>query len=439
MIAPDRLVTSRRVAGRSACGQFAAGCPAAGVTSGIFESALPCPGAPWPAPAWNAAAWGAVSSLVTPRRLRAAGTIALLTALAACGTVPHQDAIKETARYVAHAKRNYTPPGPAEDPWGPYIREASARFDIPETWIRSLMRVESGGKEYVNGDLITSGAGAMGLMQVMPQTYDELRDRYRLSDDPFDPHDNIMAGVAYMREMYEIYGSPGFLAAYNAGPARLDDYLGNLRPLPDETRHYVAMIGPNLRGIYPNNRSAADELALNTLPVNIPPGKRYSRPVMLAGARTGGGGRVPHRAPVEVAQLPEPPRRGMPAPQQYALVSPLPMPPAPPHGGFRLIASANAADAAPAHHGPATPGPWAIQIGAFASQGQAHGALAAAQGHAHVELVVAHPYVASVHQGRTVLWRARMTGMSRETAIEACQKITHGRSSCIVLSPDAQS
>ena len=174
-------------------------------------------------------------------------------------SLPHQDAIQESARYAAHAKRNYTPPGPAEDPWGPYIREASARFDMPETWVRSLMRVESGGKEYLNGDLITSGAGAMGLMQVMPGTYDELRDRYNLGDDPFDPHDNIMAGVAYMREMYEIYGSPGFLAAYNAGPARLDDYLANVRPLPDETRHYVAMIGPNLRGVYPNNRSAADE------------------------------------------------------------------------------------------------------------------------------------------------------------------------------------
>jgi cell division septation protein DedD len=380
----------------------------------------------------------------TPRtgaqlRLCAAGSLALLTALAACGTAPHQDAIQESARYVAHAKQNYAPPGPAEDPWGPYIREASARFDMPEIWVRSLMRVESGGKEYVNGDLITSGAGAMGLMQVMPQTYDELRDRYNLGDDPFDPHDNIMAGVAYMREMYEIYGSPGFLAAYNAGPARLDDYLANIRPLPDETRRYVAMIGPNLRGIYPNNRSAADELAMNTLPVNIPPGKRYGRPVMLAGARPGGGGRVPRREPVEVAQLPETPRHWAPNGQQVALVLPPEAPPTPPRGGFRLIPTANAADAAPARRGPAAPGEWAIQIGAFANQGQARNALFAAEGHAHVELAVAHPYVTSVHQGRTVLWRARMTGMSRETAIGACEKITHGHSTCIVLSPDSQS
>src|SRR6185437_12116194 len=148
-------------------------------------------------------------AMMTWQRWRAFGALALLAGLAACGTPAHQDALQESARYVAHAHGNYVPPGPPEDPWGPYIREASAQYDVPEQWIRALMRVESGGQEYQNGQLITSSAGAMGLMQVMPSTYDMLRDRYNLGDDPFDPHDNIMAGVAYMREMYEIYGSPG--------------------------------------------------------------------------------------------------------------------------------------------------------------------------------------------------------------------------------------
>ena len=372
---------------------------------------------------------------VTPRHLGAAATIVILFALAACGTVPHQDAIHESARYAAHAKHNYTPPGPPADPWGPYIREASVRFDIPDAWIRSLMRVESGGQEYVNGQLITSGAGAMGLMQVMPDTYDGLRDRYSLGDDPFDPHDNILAGVAYMREMYDIYGAPGFLAAYNAGPARLDDYLGNVRPLPDETRRYVAMIGPYLRGVYPSRRSGAELLARNALPVNIPPGIRYSRRVLLTRARPVGGGRLPWHPPVKVARILDQPRHGKPSTQRFALVTP---PPAPPRGGFRLIASANAAEAVQDHHGFAAPGGWAIQVGAFARQGQARDALRKARGHAHVELAVAHASVASVHQGRTVLWRARMTGMSRETAIGACRHIAHVRSNCIVLSPDAQ-
>lgn len=376
------------------------------------------------------------------RRLRAIGAVAVLAALAACSSQgpSHQNALEESAQYAAKAHRNYTPPGPPDDPWGPYIREASAKYDIPEIWIRALMRVESGGNEYNgSGQLITSNVGAMGLMQVMPATYDMLRDRYNLGDDPFDPHDNIMAGVAYMREMYELYGSPGFLAAYNAGPARLDDYLSNARPLPDETRRYVAMIGPSVVGIYPNNRSAADMMAMNALPIHIPPGRRYGRPVMLAGAHPGGGGRVPKRMPIEVAQLPESPHYRGRAGQQLALVLPPNAPPAPPRGGFHLVSQANAADSASARRGPAAPGQWAVQIGAFANQGQAHTALQMARGHAHVELAVAHPYVASIRQGRAVLWRARMTGMSRETAVQACEKITHARTSCIVLSPDAQS
>ncbi len=382
--------------------------------------------------------------VVTLRRLRALSTVAVLGLVAACSGTPHQDAVQETARYVAHAKHNYTPPGPPEDPWGPYIREASGKFDMPEIWIRSLMRVESGGNEYQDGQLITSGVGAMGLMQVMPETYDELRDRHNLGDDPFDPHDNIMAGVAYMREMYEIYGSPGFLAAYNAGPARLDDYLANLRPLPDETRHYVAMIGPYLRGSYPASRSAADGLAMNALPIDIPPGRRYGHPFMLASGRHLGSGRAPQPVQLAAAPLPTPPHRiGPLGAQRYAMIVPPPVPSAPPQpaprGGFHLIATANAADSAPARRGPVGPGQWAIQIGAFANSGLAHGAIHAAQEHAHVELAIAHPFVSSMRQGRMLLWRARMTGMSRETAVQACEKMSRTHASCIVLSPEAQS
>ena len=370
------------------------------------------------------------------RNFRAAGALAILAGLAACSQPGQQSALVEAGNYAAHAKRSYTPPGPPEDPWGPYIREASARFDIPDIWIRSLMRQESGGHEFVNGGLVTSGAGAMGLMQVMPQTYDGLRERYDLGDDPYDPHDNILAGVAYMREMYDIYGTPGFLAAYNAGPARLDDYLANNRPLPDETRHYVAAIAPNLIGIYPNNRSVADEYAMNQIPINIPPGRRYGHMSLFASNSHGGGGHVPKHAPVEVAAMPEPPRYDSGQVQQFAVAAP---PPPPSRGGFHIISSAAAAEASPAHHGGATSGGWAIQVGAYANAGMAHGALSSAQEHAHVELAVAHPYVANVHQGKTVLWRARMTGMSRESAVQACEKIQKGRASCIVLSPEAQS
>src|ERR1700693_996359 len=94
--------------------------------------------------------------------LRVVGSVALLAMFAACaGQAPHSSSKQEAARYAAHARGNYVPPGPPEDPWGPYIREAGKRFDVPEVWVRSVMSVESGGNEYQNGQLITSSAGAM--------------------------------------------------------------------------------------------------------------------------------------------------------------------------------------------------------------------------------------------------------------------------------------
>ncbi len=138
----------------------------------------------------------------------------------------------------------YPPPGPQEDPWGPYISEAAARYRVPERWVRAVMQQELGGEQQA-----TSPVGAMGLMQVMPTTYDELRVRHQLGDDPYDPHNNILAGTAYIREMYDRYGAPGFLAAYNAGPDRVDSYLAGQGPLPDETVNYLAAITPNLGGV----------------------------------------------------------------------------------------------------------------------------------------------------------------------------------------------
>jgi hypothetical protein len=103
------------------------------------------------------------------------------------------------------------------------------------------MQQESGGEQQA-----TSPVGAMGLMQVMPATYEELRVRHRLGDDPYDPHNSILAGTAYIREMYDRFGAPGFLAAYNAGPDRVDSYLAGRAVLPDETVNYLAAITPNL-------------------------------------------------------------------------------------------------------------------------------------------------------------------------------------------------
>lgn len=131
----------------------------------------------------------------------------------------------------------------ASAPFAAFVAEASQRFGIPVAWIRALMRVES-----ANDVRAVSPKGAMGLMQIMPDTWDYLRARYRLGGDPFDPRENILAGTAYMRELYDRYGAPGFLAAYNAGPGRYDDHLANGRPLPAETRAYVAQLAPLVGG-----------------------------------------------------------------------------------------------------------------------------------------------------------------------------------------------
>jgi hypothetical protein len=120
-----------------------------------------------------------------------------------------------------------------------FVEEAVKRFAVPARWIRAIMRIESGG--YVRA---RSRKGAIGLMQVMPSTYDELRARYGLGGNPFDPHDNILAGTAYIRELFDRYGSPGFLAAYNAGPARFDRYLSAGQTLPAETLEYVETLAP---------------------------------------------------------------------------------------------------------------------------------------------------------------------------------------------------
>lgn len=130
------------------------------------------------------------------------------------------------------------------DPYTAHIAEASQRFGVPAHWIRAVLDTESDGNPNA-----VSAVGAMGLMQVRPETWEELRIRFGLNTDPFDPHDNILAGTAYLREMFDRYCDiTGMLAAYNAGPVRYDAYLETCRALPSETRTYVALLAPALGG-----------------------------------------------------------------------------------------------------------------------------------------------------------------------------------------------
>ena len=163
------------------------------------------------------------------------------------------------------------------DPWSGYIAEASARFGVPQKWIRRVMRAESGGRTMLNGRPITSRAGAMGLMQLMPGTWREMRAAHGLGADPHDPRDNILAGTAYLRSMYDRFGYPGLFAAYNAGPVRYAEHLATGRRLPAETVAYAAAVGgsPPERSAWPQKNGVFAALArtpnLEAAPQHPPP------------------------------------------------------------------------------------------------------------------------------------------------------------------------
>jgi soluble lytic murein transglycosylase-like protein len=372
-------------------------------------------------------------------RLRGLLCLSGLALLTACAShTPPMTAVQEAATFREKAKPAYAPPGPPDDPWRPFIEEAANRFDVPERWIREVMRVESNGEQWTpSGVLTTSPVGAMGLMQLMPETYDEMRARYNLGDDAFDPHSNILAGTAYLREMYDAFGSPGFLAAYNGGPARLEDYLTKNRPLPTETRRYVAMIAPYIQGSWPVSRSPAEEYAVNRLPIDIPAGPRYPRHVTMVAVRTRRGHAVAvryasldhrHRghasAPVEVAEAPE--ARPGPARPSVRLAFAAPAH----HGGLHLIEPAMAGETAGRHF---AGNDWSIQVGAYGNAGLAHQAAGAARGAAgHAQMVVA-----SVKSGHATLYRARLSGLTHDAAVHACQKLGHSHSGCMVVAPSA--
>jgi D-alanyl-D-alanine carboxypeptidase len=355
----------------------------------------------------------------------------------------------------------YPPPGPREDPWGPYIREAAARYRVPERWVRAVMRQESGGEQQA-----TSSAGAMGLMQVMPGTYEQLRVRYQLGDDPYDPHNNILAGTAYIREMYDRFGVPGFLAAYNAGPDRVDRYLAGRAVLPDETVNYVAAITPNLGTEVPRSGPFAVYASARSGPV-----RRFTPTVatLAAGCDLNAAYNPNHPctsleraaaepAPIQTAAVPQLGANGCdlnaaydpsrpctslpqmaaasPPPRETSLPRPLPAQP---------VSVATTA----ALHQPTTPlpqqkpslpadvgGDWAIQVGAFANPGLARAVAEGARTQAPDQLRSATLALQPTAPfGNTVLYRARLAHLSASAASGACARLNQRQLPCVVVRP----
>jgi D-alanyl-D-alanine carboxypeptidase len=415
-----------------------------------------------------------------PARVRLLFCLALLSVLSACASRPahHARAHYDPSRY-------YPPPGPASDPWGPYIHEASGRYGVPELWVRRVMRQESGGQE----DVI-SRAGAMGLMQVMPDTYDDLRGRYNLGDDPFDPHNNILAGTAYLREMYDRFGAPGFLAAYNAGPNRLDQYLQNGTRLPDETVNYVASIAPFLGaetpmsgplGVYagqtsrmaalPTSAGCDPDAAYNPdspctplRPAAIPPVAVVAvAPSYASGACDPDAAYNPNgpctplrpaaiqpvaaeaapfysRGPCDPDAAYDPARPCQPLPSAPAPVvarrEPGQPPMYPPNARPLQEMTSQRVTFSPG----SPPGRWAIQVGAFANLGTARAAAENARSAlpeilrtAKVELPATTPF------GGQVAFRARLSGLSPSAATDACSRLGGRGIACITVAPPRDS
>lgn len=114
----------------------------------------------------------------------------------------------------------------------PIITREAEKHKLDTRLVQAVVETES-----AYSPCAVSSAGAMGLMQLMPATAESLQ-----VTDPFDPNQNITAGTAFLKQMLERYGGDvaKALAAYNAGPARVDA-AGGIPAIP-ETQEYVRKI-----------------------------------------------------------------------------------------------------------------------------------------------------------------------------------------------------
>jgi cell division septation protein DedD len=328
------------------------------------------------------------------------------------------------------------------------------------------MHQESGGEQQA-----TSPVGAMGLMQVMPATYEGLRERYQLGDDPYDPHNNILAGTAYIREMYDRFGAPGFLAAYNAGPDRVDSYLARRAALPDETVNYLAAITPNLGtdvprsgpfAVYASARSGRAQRYAPTV-ASLAAGCDLNAAYNPSHPCTSLERAAREPAPIQTALVPQLGANGCDLnaaydpnhpctslPQTAAISSPASVQQVAaesPQPATRHLLMASATTLPPRAEKPAPPsqrpspsaelgGGWAIQVGAFKSPDLARAVAEGARSQAPDQLRSAALAVQPTAPfGSTVLYRARLANLSAGAAASACTLLNQRQLPCVVVRP----
>lgn len=142
---------------------------------------------------------------------------------------------------------------PRPEEYQTYVKTYSQEFGVPEDLIWAVIKTESGFDSSAESDV-----GAVGLMQLMPSTFEEITN-YRLKDRfdigmRYDPETNIRYGTYYLSYLYARYGNwDTVLAAYNAGLGNVDEWLrdtkytdsetGSLKNIPyKETRNYVKKV-----------------------------------------------------------------------------------------------------------------------------------------------------------------------------------------------------
>lgn len=143
--------------------------------------------------------------------------------------VPTDSRYQPGSRFNLRSSKKRAPRGSIEE----YIREAANRYNVDPLLVRAVIKVESDFDHRA-----VSNKGAIGLMQLMPETANDLR-----VDDPFDPRANIMGGTCYLGKMISRFDgnlSLG-LAAYNAGPSRVTMARNRVPRLP-ETMRYVQKV-----------------------------------------------------------------------------------------------------------------------------------------------------------------------------------------------------
>ncbi len=143
--------------------------------------------------------------------------------------VLHFSNIPTTSNYRVYMRERPKRSVAATDRLDRIIKKAANRFGVASALIKAVIKAESNFNPKAVSD-----KGAVGLMQIMPDTIKHFN-----LHNPFDPRENIMAGVRYFKVLYDRYSGqlPLVLAAYNAGPSVVDHY-SDVPPFP-ETRRYV--------------------------------------------------------------------------------------------------------------------------------------------------------------------------------------------------------